>query len=310
MARRNQPMKWSFRDLPRFEGKKDDTEHPVTHLMEFSDFLRTLNIDPEEIEENQATDVITKFVNTLKGKARTRFEMTIPDNQRQTVAHWTEIKRQFSRQYNPAGSTREQQIKAWKDLKWDPTKESLEDFSYRFLELAETLEYTEQQQLESFLCCIPASMYLSVADADSIPQAIHKLQRCLALGVVNTNPMPAPKVTTSFPFMASRHDQMTENLRKVKESLQRDNDWLAHKIEKMAAAFDKYRDRDRERDRDRYNDDSRNRDRYRERNRDRYRDRDRDRRRHDSSRSTDRRKCDTVIELDMQLRSVGSLMTI
>ena len=36
----------------------------------------------------------------------------------------------FITEHNPIGSTREQQIMAWKNLKWDPAQESLDDFVY------------------------------------------------------------------------------------------------------------------------------------------------------------------------------------
>ena len=47
----------------------------------------------------------------------------------------------FTTEHNPIGSTREQQIMAWKTLKWDPTKENLDDFVYKFRRVAKELPY-------------------------------------------------------------------------------------------------------------------------------------------------------------------------
>ena len=61
-----------------------------------------------------------------------------------------ELKVKFKAQYNPVGSTQEQQIKAWKGLEWDPTVESLDGFTYRFIELAEGMGIGQEQRFISF----------------------------------------------------------------------------------------------------------------------------------------------------------------
>ena len=51
-------------------------------------------------------------------------------------AGWKTIKSRFLTYFNPIGSTKEQQIKAWKELKWKPEEEKLTDFVFRFSQLA------------------------------------------------------------------------------------------------------------------------------------------------------------------------------
>ena len=53
-------------------------------------------------------------------------------------AGWKTIKSRFLTYFNPIGSTNEQQIKAWKELK-------LIDFVFRFSQLAHELAYTDEQ---------------------------------------------------------------------------------------------------------------------------------------------------------------------
>ena len=45
---------------------------------------------------------------------------------------WKTVKSKFLTYFNPTGSTKEQQIKAWKELKWKPEEEKLTDFVFRF----------------------------------------------------------------------------------------------------------------------------------------------------------------------------------
>ena len=41
---------------------------------------------------------------------------------------WETIKSKFLTYFNPLGSTKEQQIQAWKEMVWKPEKEKLTDF--------------------------------------------------------------------------------------------------------------------------------------------------------------------------------------
>ncbi len=146
-------------------------------------------------------------------------------------------------------------------MKWDPTSESLDDFSYRFCELATDLDYTDQQQLESFICCIPPSMYIYVVDTTSVTQAIIKLKKCLALGtpLPTTTPKAEETKTPTVPFMYSRDhksvsfpqdilssEKIKQNIRKAVSDSVGD---IRENVDKMSVAFDRFRrDQDQERE--------------------------------------------------------------
>ena len=49
---------------------------------------------------------------------------------------WETIKSKFLTYFNPLGSTKEQQIQAWKEMVWKPEEEKLTDFVFRFSQLA------------------------------------------------------------------------------------------------------------------------------------------------------------------------------
>ena len=66
---------------------------------------------------------------------------------------WKVVKRKFLIYFNPVGNTKEQQIKAWKEMVWKPEEEKLIDFVFRFSQLAYELGYSDEQRYHT-LCCI------------------------------------------------------------------------------------------------------------------------------------------------------------
>ena len=94
--------------------------------------------EPQEVDrphyEAVVKDVVSKFKASLKGKPRLWFEMqyTTANDEPKTVQAYKTMLSSFTTEHNPIGGTREQQIMAWKTLKWDPSKENLDDFVYKF----------------------------------------------------------------------------------------------------------------------------------------------------------------------------------
>ena len=120
---------WSLRDIPKFEGKG---EQPFSHLMEFEDCLVASGMRIEPDEENPMVqpdyrDIINKFKASLKNNARVWYSMYIEKRvpQLHTAEGWKTVKSKFLTYFNPIGSTKEQQIEAWKELKWKPEEEKL-----------------------------------------------------------------------------------------------------------------------------------------------------------------------------------------
>ena len=115
---------WSLRDIPKFEGKG---EQPFSYLMEFEDYLIAsgVRMEPDGGESGRRVDVgykdiINKFKASLKNNARVWYSMYIDGRitDLYSEARWKTIKSRFLTYFNPIGSTKEQQIKAWKELKW------------------------------------------------------------------------------------------------------------------------------------------------------------------------------------------------
>ena len=138
---------------------------------------------------------------------------------------WKTVKRKFLTYFNPIGSTKEQQIKAWKEMIWKPEEEKLTDFVFRFSQLAYELGYSDEQQISHFVLCIPRGLYLYLEGAQTIPDAVENLRKGIALGCLDTfNSIPRTaqddsKPTVPFKAMKENRTQYTteDTLRAVKE---------------------------------------------------------------------------------------------
>ena len=226
LGRNNQDdrsRRYSIRDIPTFDGKGDALPH--THKMEFDDFLantgseiRYLLQDPQaddrEYHMAVVKDAVSKFKVSLKGKPRLWFEMQYPTSadEPKTREAYEKMIASFITEHNTIGSTREQQIMAWKTLNWDPVQERLDDFVYRLRRIGQELGKTADEQLQYFKCSVPQHLYLYHKDATTIKEAMENIKRACALGGV---PVVAPvdtRTTQSVPFMQMTHSQDSRNV--------------------------------------------------------------------------------------------------
>ena len=295
---------WSLRDIPKFEGKG---EQPFSHLMEFEDYLIAsgVRMKPDEDESGRRVyvdyrDIINKFKASLITNARVWYSMYIDGRftDLYSEAGWKTIKSRFLTYFNPIGSTKEQHIKAWKELKWKPEEEKLTDFVFRFSQLAHELAYTDEQQIAHFVLCIPRGLYLYLEGAKTIPDAVENLRKGIALGGLDTFNSVSTTVDDRkpvVPFMAikehrgqvntedtikvvkeSIHDSIYENnkimmrqLDKIGDTMGKIGDRIANVVEdfqrkqSLRNSRNRYRDRSNNRDRDNSGDSYRNRSRDR-----------------------------------------------
>ena len=323
--RNDRSLRYSMRDIPTYDGKGDAMPH--THLIEFEDFLENTGSEINELpqfDEPQPVnvahyqgvikDVISKIKASLKGRPRLWFEMQYltVDDEPKTVQGYRQMLSAFTTEHNPIGSTKEQQIMAWKNLKWDPSKEKLDDFVYRFRRVAKELGYNADENLEVFSCCVPSHLYLYLKGATSIKEAMENIKRACALGGVSAQG-PAVIETQAAPVvpfmhMNDRHNLKTVSFKNEVAHIAPDKndimiDMLAKISEKLDTSDSRSRGRNRERrdsrdrrprsyDRstsyDRSSSYDRSQSRERSNSRDRGRDRGRDRSRDRSGRSKSR----------------------
>ena len=267
--RDDRSLRYSMRDIPTYDGKGDAMPH--THLIEFEDFLVNTGSEINELpqfDEPQPVDaahyqgvikdVVSKFKASLKGKPRLWFEMQYPtvDDEPKTVQGYKQMLSAFTTEHNPVGSTREQQIMAWKNLKWDPSKEKLDDFVYRFRRVAKELGYNADANLEVFSCCVPSHLYLYLKGATSIKEAMENIKRACALGGVSAQGPTMIETQTGpvVPFMQmnDRPGLRTVSFKNEVAHIAPDKndimiDMLAKISEKLDTSASKSRSRNRER---------------------------------------------------------------
>ena len=267
--RDDRSLRYSMRDIPTYDGKGDAMPH--THLIEFEDFLVNTGSEINELpqlDEPQPVDaahyqgvikdVVSKFKASLKGKPRLWFEMQYPtvDDEPKTVQGYRQMLSAFTTEHNPIGSTREQQIMAWKNLKWDPSKEKLDDFVYRFRRVAKELGYNADANLEVFSCCVPSHLYLYLKGATSIKEAMENIKRACALGGVSAQGPTMIETQTApvVPFMQmnDRPSLRTVSFKNEVAHIAPDKndimiDMLAKISEKLDTSASKSRSRNRER---------------------------------------------------------------
>ena len=122
-----------------------------------------------------------------------------PNDEPKTKGAYEKIASSFITEHNPMGSTREQQIMAWKNLKWDPAQERLDDFVYKFRRIAKELGYDADENLEFFNCCVPSHLYIYLKGATTMKEAMENVRRACALGGVSVQATTAPAETRTIP---------------------------------------------------------------------------------------------------------------
>ena len=251
---------WSLRDIPKFLGKG---EQPFSHIMEFEDYLIAsgVRIEPEEDNAGRRVevdykDIINKFKTSLKNNARICYSMyidgRIPDLY--SEEGWKAIKSRFLTYFNPIGSTKEQQIKAWKELKWKPEEEKLTNFVFRFNQLAHELYYTDDQQISHFVLCIPRGLYLYLEGAKTVPDAVENFRKGIALGGLDTFNFASEMVDNRkpvVPFMAVKEHRGQVNtedtikvvMESIQDSIYENNKTMMRQLDKIGDTMGKIGDR-------------------------------------------------------------------
>ena len=140
--------------LPQFKGKKG--EDPNDHCMKVEDYFAMFNITSDEDQKR-------RFLETLTEKARRwastinldelksyRYDEKEPKEEKEKTFKWLFIKR-FAKE----GRTMHAAFKAWKNLKFDPVKDDVEEFMTTVKNLASTLAFNEEAQVMAIKSNMP-----------------------------------------------------------------------------------------------------------------------------------------------------------
>ena len=130
--------------LPQFHGKRGET--PEKHCLKVEDYFKDLKITTD-------ANKVAKFKATLCGKARQWLadlrpeptEYSHPDTD-PIVDKQASLKHKFIQRWSTKGRTPEALYSEWKNLKFDPATDDVEEFISDVISLAKSLGYPDTAQ--------------------------------------------------------------------------------------------------------------------------------------------------------------------
>ena len=144
--------------LPQFRGKKG--EDPNDHCMKVEDYFAMFNITTDEDQKK-------RFLETLFEKARRwasmikvdelksyKYDETETNEEKEKTFKWLFIKR-FAKE----GRMMHAAFEAWRNLKFDPVKDDVEEFMTNIKNLAATLAFNEEAQVMAIKSNMPRDIY-------------------------------------------------------------------------------------------------------------------------------------------------------
>ena len=144
--------------LPQFRGKKG--EDPNDHCMKVEDYFAMFNITTDEDQKK-------RFLETLFEKAR-HWASTIKEDELKSYKYdETETKEEkektfkwlFIKRFVKEGRMTHAAFEAWRNLKFDPAKDDVEEFMTNIKNLAATLAFNEEAQVMAIKSNMPRDIY-------------------------------------------------------------------------------------------------------------------------------------------------------
>ena len=144
--------------LPQFRGKKG--EDPNDHCMKVEDYFAMFNITTDEDQKKRFLETLfekrrhwasTVKVDELKSY---NYDKAETNEEKEKTFKWLFIKR-FAKE----GRTTHAAFEAWRNLKFDPVKDDVEEFMTTIKNLASTLAFNEEAQVMAIKSNMPRDIY-------------------------------------------------------------------------------------------------------------------------------------------------------
>lgn len=161
-----------YKGLPIFTGEdKSDPEHHITLFNDYWD-MHDPDIPPRR---NLYSFKYERFCRSLRTKARTWYDQDLQDRTAagtpvDTQDRWTEFLQSFKQQFSGYGTDRPSQNVTWKLLKWNPVKETLDEFVYRIRQLAGLLGKSALDQVDRFKDAMPPNIAQHLVMCDDLSE--------------------------------------------------------------------------------------------------------------------------------------------
>ena len=226
-------MRWSIQNISKFYGNPN--QDPEYHVREFEDVLKASNQWPEDVAnvaDPDASRIIVHFITTLSNRARAWVEQQIPMGERVTWAHYETLKTKFLEHFNLSGSTPAQRNRAFREMRWDPTTQSIEDYSYKFEKLGASLGFNQEALVCALKATLPSHMIWFLKDENTVQAISRAIKKLISEGMplVQNNPimptaavnvMPAQPATQQAKFMSMKDSSSKDLVEELKDTFEK-----------------------------------------------------------------------------------------
>ena len=197
--------------VTKFSGSS--TEDPLGHLQSFQlhfrlvtgvDVLAERPMEGHDDSPVTVHDVLDYFQCTLFRYAKQWYMNKygkLTTDQR-TWDQWAIIHKDFIKTFNLFGKTDTEKEQKLRDIKWDPTEQSWEDFLLSFRSLmcgADAASVPESRQLTCFILAMPKSLLSVIMNQTTVEGAIEAVTNAVSLGYIETKPTTVQKTEVKAP---------------------------------------------------------------------------------------------------------------
>ena len=107
-------------------------------------------------------------------------------SEEKTLEKWAEIHKSFVAYYTILGRTEEEKERAVRRLKWEPEKQSFEEFLLKYRAMMEGLkdEISEARKLTLFIFAMPQELCSMLINLTDVESAVKTVTRAIGMGMV------------------------------------------------------------------------------------------------------------------------------
>ena len=147
---------------PSFKGNPGD--RPEAHILRAEDWMDASNPDMTDAAK------VKNFRLTLNHHAREWYDKA------DCKTSWKKMKLEFSRYFSTQGRSMRNLLSRWKEFKFDPQKDDIEEFVRDVQETGKQLNYEEEAIANMIKTSMPMAMYTSLYDEENLEKIITKVR--------------------------------------------------------------------------------------------------------------------------------------
>ena len=183
---------------PSFKGNPGD--RPEAYILRAEDWMDASNPDMTDAAK------VKNFRLTLDHHAREWYDKT------DCKTSWKKMKLEFSRYFSTQGRSMRNLLSRWKEFKFDPQKDDIEEFVRHVQETGKQLNYEEEAIANMIKTSMPMAMYTSLYDEENLEKIITKVRDIYARPHIKAQiaAEAAASASTAGVSSATPFNQMTE----------------------------------------------------------------------------------------------------